>query len=67
MQQSQSEQSLGQHHRRLSLGKLDPAPAPAQLEEICFSDIERGALLGKVRPKIIFRCKKYLMILLNFF
>ena len=50
MQQSQSEQSLGQHHRRLSLGKLDPAPA--QLEEICFSDIERGALLGKVRQKI---------------
>ena len=65
MQQSQSEQSLGQHHRRLSLGKLDPVPA--QLEEICFSDIERGALLGKVRPKIIFRCKKYLMILLNSF
>ena len=65
MQQSQSEQSLGQHHRRLSLGKLDSAPA--QLEEICFSDIERGALLGKVRPKIIFRCQKYLMILLNSF
>ena len=60
MQQSQSEQSLGQHHRRLSLGKLDPAPA--QLEEISFSDIERGALLGRGRPKIIFRCKKYLMI-----
>ena len=55
MQQSQSEQSLGQHHRRLSLGKLDSAPA--QLEEICFSDIERGALLGKVRPKIFVDAK----------
>ena len=57
MQQSQSEQSLGQHHRRLSLGKLDPAPAPAQLEEICFSDIERGALLGKVSIKIFMDAK----------